>query len=182
MKIFFCVMLLSLCSIGASAQVTFNMRVGGGLLSSRADNFNINSSDWNNYNIYKTIYDGGISYQMQCNIPLNKISSWTFSPSICLGMACLDEPCFHFYVPLEMGKKVSMGYGKIFFPKLGFATGFYRCFDECDDLPGNNICIIGPSASLDFEIYHFVIGMNAYYSPLIYRLGYSTLLTLGYKF
>lgn len=171
-------LLFAMMAICVNAQVTHNVRVGAG------------------YCGYGPDYDASYSIlaQYQANIPFRKGGRFTFSPSVFMGYAAES---FQVYAPLTVGYKAHMGEGSIFFPKVGFAFGYHL-----DVAP-----IVGPTASLDFEIKHFVIGANCYYSltsgEFYYNdyLGYDTLnsrpvyrsyykyatpwgvnLTLGYKF
>lgn len=136
MKKFFLSLLLAVMAVGANAQVTYNFRVGGGI-----------GSDEQGHDI------GVVTAQIQSNIPFTKGSPLTFSPSVVLSTN-FDES-YHLYAPLTVGYKIPMNVTSRFFPKVGLALGVEA--DEGD-------MIVGPTVGLDFEISHFVIGVNGYYS------------------
>lgn len=164
MKKLLIIILLMLGGISASAQVTCNVRMGAGPVS-------VIGRGWLYHHSYCA---GGPAGQIQVNIPFSKTSTWTFSPSIIAAGGFAHDTSFHIYIPLEFGKKVSMGHRKLFIPKLGVAVG--------GSIGEISQPIFGPSTSLDFEINHFVIGMNGFVSPIGKVTSWAGLITFGYKF
>ena len=165
MKKLLIIILLMLGGISASAQVTCNVRIGAGPVS-------VIGGGWSYRHSYCA---GGPAGQIQVNIPFSKTSTWTFSPSIIVAGGFVHDTSLHIYVPLEFGKKRALGYKKIFFPKFGIVFG-----GQLNKSVGPQF-LFGPSVSLDFEINHFVMGMNGYFSPVGYVAG-AGLFTFGYKF
>lgn len=159
MKKFIISLLFVIIAVGANAQVTYNVRVGGV----------VGSDEYG---------DGGpmAAAQIQCNIPFRKGSHFTFSPSVILD-SDFDET-YNLVVPLTVGYKIIVGHNGIFFPKVGVSGGVSTYGDA----------LVGPAVGLDYEYKHLVVGLNWYrssikrheddgdYSP------YGVILTVGYKF
>lgn len=159
-KIIFAVF-LAFMTVGANAQVTYNVRVGAGLGTNAFGDYKKKSVA-----------------QIQSNIPFSIASQFVFSPSVKLEE---DEAEFlSLYAPITLGYKLPMGGRNIFIPRVGVAVG-------CELDQGN--MIIGPTVGFDFEISHFVVGVNGYYS-LVEAEGEcdedfnhcSINFTVGYKF
>ena len=153
MKKFISILLVALMAIGAEAQVTGNVRLGGGTIGS--------------------FFDGrfGIAaLALEANIPFGANRRGVFSPSLLLGSQFKDSESNTFVVPLHLGYKFVIGEGAMFIPKIGPAAGF--CYETF---------VLGPSVELAFEIKHFVIAGNGFYG-LGGENGNGFLLTLGYKF
>lgn len=145
-------LLLAVSAINANAQVTWNVRAGGGVGSMMI----------------------GPTLQFQCNIPFKRNSHWTFSPSVCVSYDMIDFQKLPIWVPLTIGYKVRMGDGNLFFPKLGVAAGVEGAYGKP---------FVGPTLALDFEIKHFVVGVNGVLSPVDNDFtGTGAYLTFGYKF
>lgn len=161
-KLFIC-MVLAMMAIGIDAQTTWNVRVGGGLMQ-------ISEEGWNSWD--RESYDAfGALLAVEANIPFkHQANRWTFSPSILLSS---DFECFHIIAPLQVGHKIPMSRGSLFFPKLGVAVGA--------EIGGEEILIVGPSAELAFEIKHFVFAINSYYG-LNYPTRINAFASFGYKF
>lgn len=171
-------LVMAVSVISAKAQITMNVRAGGG---------------------YNTDYDG-VTGIFQVNMPFETGGRWTFSPSLQLDMAIgpyENEGSQNILVPLLFGYKTPIGDKLLFFPKIGPAVGY----DIFSDFSAFNY---GPSVELAFEYKHFVVAANGYFS--IKEVGrheesgnyydgyyhtswdskfpniYSASLTLGYKF
>lgn len=172
MKKFLLMVLFIACCMSVNAQVTYNIRVGGGIMGTYEKN------KWYHYDEGDTDTGFGFNAQVQCNIPFQRGSQWTFSPSVTLGVQLDDDHALQLYAPLQVGYKVPMGNSSIFFPKFGAALG-YEIETES--------AIVGPTVSLDFEIKHFVVGLNAFYSIkghnhyFSYPM-YGAYINFGYKF
>ena len=162
--------LLAIFAIGMNAQVTMNVRAGGGM----------NTDDW------------GLTGLFQVNIPFSHASNFTFSPSIQANISLPpDRAEFlgsqNILLPLDIGYKIPIGLNSVFFPKIGPAIGY--------DIASHSGFNIGPSVELTFEIKHFVFAVNGYYSipegTRRYERGgndssegnvWNASLTFGYKF
>lgn len=181
MKKIFMTMLLAIMATTINAQVTMNVRVGGGF-----------GTIYNAYSYgYHYLDDSKViaSLAFQANIPFSKGSSYTFSPSLFL----IGNPNSDYFkysrgllVPLQVGKKILIATNTLFFPKLGATLGSQ-----------NHGFRIGPSLALAIEAGHFVVSLDAYISlkegeeiDYDYYKGYyhnyyspyAASLTLGYKF
>lgn len=168
--------LLCIMAIGANAQVTMNVRAGGG----------INTSNL------------GLTGLFQVNIPFKKASPFTFSPTIQYNTdfdTGNGSGSQNLLLPLNIGYKKMIGDNCIFFPKIGPAVGL--------DLYSDDGFNAGPAVELAFEIKHFVVALNGYYAiedcsrEYYYNYGYghgssgrsfnhvnvwNVSLTAGYKF
>ena len=152
-------------TISAKAQVTWNVRAGGGVFQTEAE--------VSGYKDRIHVERGCAALALQVNIPLFKrTSNFAFSPSFIAGVG--GETRMEF--PLYFGYKVPIGNRSLFFPKLGPMAGYDIC-------AGCAMC--GPSMELAFEIKHFIVATNVsinlmeYYKEM-YDVG--AYLTLGYKF
>lgn len=177
MKKILLALVMAVSVISAKAQITMNVRAGGG---------------------YNTEKLGGTGI-FQVNVPFRDGSRWTFSPSLQVDIALkLDSESGsqNILLPLYLGHKMQIGDKLLFFPKIGPAVGY----DTFSDFSAFNS---GPSVELAFEYKHFVVAVNGYYSIKgvgryddsdYYYHGsytsrasdrpniYSASLTLGYKF
>lgn len=171
MKKIFVTMLLAFMATTINAQVTMNVRVGGGVL-------NFEDGDDEGKGIAG-------AFAFQTNIPFTKGSSYTISPSFWLLMTD-DTSNLGILFPLQVGKKVRLSNRTLFFPKVGATLGYQ---DEAFN--------VGPSLALAIETGHFVVSLDAYTSLIkrnldvyynnnyYYNEDYSpsaASLTLGYKF
>lgn len=171
MKKFLFLMLLIACCMSANAQVTYNVRVGGGFIGKITPTHP-------GYLGEKECF--ALNAQVQSNIPFQKNSKWTFSPSVAIGYQLKKElrsNAMQFYAPLQIGYKAPIK-NAFLFPKLGVALGYQTgvngTFSDNDDINFSYIrfvpcevkgsAIVGPAVSLDLEINHFVVGLNAFYS------------------
>lgn len=156
-------LVMAVSVISAKAQITMNVRAGGG---------------------YNTEKLGGTGI-FQVNVPFRDGSRWTFSPSLQLDLAIepfCDEGSHNILLPLCLGYKMKLGNG-LFFPKFGPAVGY-------DLFSYGKAFNFGPSVEFAFEYKHFVAAVNAYYSipevehtTFYYETNiYTASLTLGYKF
>lgn len=161
-KVIFTLLFLLISATGF-AQTTWNLRLGTGISTVPHRDMEVMPA---------------FVVQTQCNIPFRKGSSWTFSPSLELSAAYQGR--FQASFPLTVGYKVPMGRNKIFYPKFGAKVG-YETFTTA---------IVGPTAALDLELSHFVMGLSAAYSLTKYSDRYreysynpwNLFLTFGYKF
>ena len=168
-------LVMAVSVISAKAQITMNVRAGGGF----------NTDEENVTGIF------------QVNMPLETGSRWTFSPSLQLDMAIdpySNKGSQNILVPLLLGYKTQIGDELLFIPKIGPAVGY----DTFSEFSAFNY---GPSVELAFEYKHFVVAANGYLS--IKGVGryddpdhyydntrrypkhpniYTASLTLGYKF
>lgn len=154
MKKFISILLVALMAMGAEAQVTGNVRLGGGTIGSVDGRFGI------------------AALALEANISFGANRRGVFSPSLLLGsqFKTKDSESNAFVIPLHLGYKFVIGDGAMFIPKIGPAAGI--C---CDNF------VLGPSVELAFEVKHFVIAGNGFYGFGDER-GNGFLLTLGYKF
>lgn len=164
MKKFFLCIVVALAAMGANAQVTWNVRAGGGVL-------------FESYHGYLDGVYGSGNVVVQANIPIISTTSLTISPS--LNMEFSDY--VNFNLPLHLGYKIPIAHKTIFFPKIGPMIGIG--FET--DYSYNPYFLFGPSAELALEIKHFVISLNGYYNAI--QSGYYDMVgglfaTIGYKF
>lgn len=89
---------MAMTAIGASAQNTYNVRVGGAVL--------------NEYAAFTTM--------AQANIPLKNVSLWTFSPAVQLAINDEDIAAM---LHANMGYRTRIGNNCLFVPKVGVAGG-----------------------------------------------------------
>lgn len=147
-------LVMAITAIGASAQNTYNVRVGGGFT-----------------NYYDDVY-GNFNVMGQANFSLKDNIHWVFSPA--LQVATFDEN-ISYITFINMGYRTIIGNGCLFVPKVGLAGGVY-----CDHW--SNEFLAGPSIDLALELKHFAIGLTGFYS-LTYENNLSMVsLNLGYTF
>lgn len=99
---------MAMTAIGASAQNTYNVRVGGAVL--------------NEYAAFTTM--------AQANIPLKNVSLWTFSPAVQLAINDEDIAAM---LHANMGYRTRIGNNCLFAPKVGVAGGYFSLSDYYDD-------------------------------------------------
>lgn len=165
MKKFIFAMLLFCSGLCANAQTTWSLRAGAGLGSGRYESVKLSTV-----------------LNLNSNVSLKRGSAWIFSPGLTVRLELADEDNLGVYVPLQFGYKAKMGERSIFIPKLGFAGGYMAKHEA----------VVGPCGELGFEIKHFTIGLDAYYSfvspsssnwyDVRYTNDYGLHLTFGYKF
>ena len=128
-------MLLAMSEV--DAQVTKNIRVGGGI----------------------NVKEYGATALFQMNIPLKENSLFVISPTIQLYEP-FDEDLGSqsAIVPVYIGYRKKFDTGFIFIPKIDPALGF----NIGGGFEGNFVC--GPSVEQAFEKGHFCFGINAFYS------------------
>lgn len=163
MKRVFILMVFTIMAIGASAQVTYNIRAGiGGMNTITKDD------DYYYYGDYNL--EMGISYSVmaQANIPFYKHGKLSFSPTVLLD---LSEDYKELYVPLFLGYKIGIGHKKLFFPKIGPSLVY------TDD----HEAICGITTDLAFEFNHLVIGVFGCVATEGDE-GHCIFATIGYKF
>ena len=91
---------MAMTAIGASAQNTYNVRVGGAVL--------------NEYAAFTTM--------AQANIPLKSVSLCTFSPAVQLAINDEDIAAM---LHANMGYRTRIGNNCLFVPKVGVAGGYF---------------------------------------------------------
>ena len=91
---------MAMTAIGANAQNTYNVRVGGAIL--------------NEYAAFTTM--------AQANISLNNHGSWTFSPAVQLATNVDDLTAM---LHANMGYRTRIGNNCLFVPKVGVAGGYF---------------------------------------------------------
>lgn len=156
-KLFLC-LAITLMAIGANAQITWNVRAGGGV------NFNEG---------YDGPWTGGsFMFAAETNMPLKKASFYTFSPSLMFQTGEVNPTMT---LPLHFGYKKVMDSGLILFPKVGPVLGLN--FGEYGGF------IAGPSAELAVEKKCFVAALNGYYAFTEEEgIRGGVFLSVGYKF
>lgn len=100
MKKFLLSLAMAITAIGANAQNTFNVRVGGAIL--------------NDYAAFTTM--------TQANISLKNVSLWTFSPAV---QFATDGDGITAMLHANMGYRTRIGNNCLFVPKVGVAGGYF---------------------------------------------------------
>lgn len=180
MKKFFLFIVIAFAAIGANAQkTTYIVKVGGGLGGDEFAGILANAG-------------------FEVNFPIST-TRWTFSPSL-HGTLLVEENVdgqSAVYMPLAIGYKASLGNRWIFRPTFGPMVGYAFENENKDGSKDSSYetnsfgsgFIVGPVLGLNFEITHFSIGLQGFYS--FTRLGdgrgggyhyTGAYLTLGYKF
>lgn len=91
---------MAITAIGANAQNTYNVRVGGAIL--------------NDYAAFTTM--------TQANISLKNVSLWTFSPAV---QFATDGDGITAMLHANMGYRKRIGNNCLFVPKIGVAGGYF---------------------------------------------------------
>ena len=165
MKRVFVLMVFTIMAIGASAQVTYNVRAGiGGMNTHTEDSFDY--PYWDHHCDLEMTFSCGV--MAQANIPFNKHGKFSFSPTVLLD---LSEEYKELYVPLFLGYKIGIGHKKLFFPKIGAAFVYTNC----------NEAQWGVTTDLAFEFNHLVIGVFGC-ATVESDEGHCIFATIGYKF
>ena len=154
-------LVMALMTISANAQITWNVRAGGGFLESPY----INNEEC-------TFGSGCFAIVLQENVPLIKrTSKFTFSPTLIADFSIED---FQVSFPLYLGYKIRIGNRTLFFPKIGPMLGFSSYYGDA---------MLGMSLESAFEIKHFIVAANINYN---FNTGGSAdigaFATIGYKF
>ena len=130
---------MAMTAIGASAQNTYNVRVGGG--------FSTND-------LFSATVMGQANFQFKGGSP------WIFSPAMQVAADFDDLITVMAYA--NMGYRLIIGDGCLFVPKVGIGSGYSDAsFDRNGYEAGY---LVGPSIDLTFELKHFVIGLTGFYS------------------
>lgn len=125
---------MAMTAIGASAQNTYNVRIGGTIM-----------------------YEYTTPITMtQANISLKDGGLWVFSPAVQFGFDGGDNLAIMLHA--NMGYRKRIGNNCLFVPKVGVAGGYFALSD-----PGDAF-LVGPSIDLALELKHFVIGLTGFYS------------------
>lgn len=127
-------LMMAVTAIGASAQNTYNVRVGGVVMQ----------------DYYLPTVMG------QANFSLKNGSLWTFSPAVQFSTDLYNISALaHF----NIGYRTIIGDHSLFVPKIGIALGH-----NTYDFEYEGSFLVGPSIDLAFELKHFVIGLTGFYS------------------
>lgn len=100
MKKFLLSLAMAMTAIGASAQNTYNVRVGGTIMDE-----------------YTTL-----TTMAQANISLKNVSLWTFSPAV---QFATDGDGITAMLHANMGYRTRIGNNCLFVPKVGVAGGYF---------------------------------------------------------
>lgn len=95
---------MAMTAIGASAQNTYNVRVGGTIMDE-----------------YTTL-----TTMAQANISLKNVSLWTFSPAVQFATDGDDTAAM---LHANMGYRTRIGNNCLFAPKVGVAGGYFSLYD-----------------------------------------------------
>lgn len=163
MKKLFITLILAVMAIGAKAQITWNVRAGGGYF--------VTQEGWSWYGYPKNCF--GPSVALGVNLPFSRGNQLTLSPTV---IGAFSSRC-QLALPINLGYKLNIGDKCIIYPKAG------PCFGA--DFGRGNSLFFGPSAELAFEINHFVIAAD-FYAGVISGFDNDAPLgvfaTVGYKF
>ena len=100
MKKFLLSLAMAITAIGANAQNTYNVRVGGAILNDCA----------------------AFTTMTQANISLKNVSLWTFSPAV---QFATDGDGITAMLHANMGYRTRIGNNCLFVPKVGVAGGYF---------------------------------------------------------
>lgn len=170
MKKFFIITVLAIASFSSSnAQVTWNIRVGGGLIESFGD---WDDHYWGDYywGDYVGGNEGAFVLALESNIPFKRGKAFCFSPSV---IGAIGGESQEFIFPLLVGYKLKLSQNSLLIPKVGLSVGGF--------IYGETYGVVGPSVALSFERKHFIMGFNGCFN-VVEDVGSSYLFTLGYKF
>lgn len=171
MKKFFILTVLAIASLSsASAQVTWNVRAGGGVADFIDKEF---------YSDFTARFSRGkcpaFMVVVESNISFKKGVAWCFSPSFTAHTNFSKRAAF--VLPIHVGYKIKTTNDSQLIPKIGIAAGM----GGLDHMFG----ILGPSAALCYEYKHFVVGANYYLNCVTSTTshqGSNYFISLGYKF
>lgn len=167
MKKFFILTVLAIASFSnANAQVTWNVRAGGGVAI---------FSDKVFYSDFTAEYfresDPVFTVVVESNIPFKRGVAWCFSPSFAALTNFSKGTAF--VLPIHVGYKIQTTDDSQLIPKIGVAAGMAGL----DNMSG----IVGPSIALCYEYKHFIVGFNGFLN-ILEDVGSSYSFSLGYKF
>ena len=115
MKKFFIITVLAIASFSSSnAQVTWNIRVGGGLIES----FGYCDYYWGDYVVGN---EGAFVLALESNIPFKRGKAFCFSPSV-IGIKAGGK-VKEFIFPLLVGYKLKLSQNSLLIPKVGLNVG-----------------------------------------------------------
>ena len=165
MKKFFIITVLAIASFSSSnAQVTWNIRVGGGIES-------YGYQTGGRYNFIDETNEGAFALALESNIPFKRGKAFCFSPSV---IGVIGGESQEFIFPLLVGYKLKLSQNSLLIPKVGLSVG--GGFGDV------TFGVVGPSVALSFEHKHFIMGFNGCFINVVDEGGSSYLFTLGYKF
>lgn len=163
MKRVFILMVFTIMAIGASAQVTYNIRAGIGGMNTNTDYYWVSHHGFD-YCDFEMKFSYGV--MAQANILFNKYGKLSFSPTVLLDLSEYKE----LYVPLFLGYKIGIGHKKLFFPKIGPSLVYTEAYEA----------IYGITTDLAFELNNLVIGVFGCITTE--DEGNCIFATIGYKF
>lgn len=155
---------MAFSAMAGHAQVTFNIRAGGGGFQV-VDDYGYSSEGV--HNLFKSFYPCG-AIILESNIS-KQDKKFTFSPSILVASDFFEALLVE--VPLHVGYKVPMGIRSLFIPKVGPMLGY-------DSYSGAFMC--GLSSEFAFEIKHFILAINLQEDLVEKKFGVFG--TIGVKF
>lgn len=107
MKKFLLSLAMAITAIGASAQNTYNVRIGGTIMDE-----------------YTTL-----TTMTQANISLKNVGLWVFSPAV---QFATDGGSKAIMLHANMGYRTRIGNNCLFAPKVGVAGGYFSLYDYDD--------------------------------------------------
>lgn len=166
MKKLLLALVMAFTAMAGHAQVTFNIRAGGG--GFQTDGY---STEYSYYDgDYISEFIPAASFILELNVsPRGK--KFVFSPSILVASDFDCATTVEF--PLHVGYKVPMGNRSLFIPKVGPMFG-------ADTYSYTSIFMCGLSAELAFEIKHFIAAINLREDFM--NMGFGVFGTIGVKF
>ena len=172
MKKFFIITVLAIASFSSSnAQVTWNIRVGGGLIEYDYSSY----SSLVGWYDYSHEYEGAFVLALESNIPFKRGKAFCLSPSV---IGAIGGDTQEFIFPLLVGYKLKLSQKSLLIPKVGLNVVSFNYYGG--DYNDHSVDV-GPSVALSFEHKHFIMGFNGCFN-VVEDVGSSYLLTLGYKF
>ena len=120
MKKFFIITVLAIASFSSSnAQVTWNIRVGGGLIESFGywDDYYWGDYYWGDY---VGGNEGAFVLALESNIPFKRGKAFCFSPSV---IGAIGGESQEFIFPLLVGYKLKLSQNSLLIPKVGLSVG-----------------------------------------------------------
>ena len=162
----FVITVLAIASFSSSnAQVTWNIRVGGGVIESYENYFD------SGYTVCDDIIEGAFVLALESNIPFKRGKAFCFSPSV-IGIKAGGK-VKEFIFPLLVGYKLKLSQNSLLIPKVGLNVGGSYMVRPME-LWGHPLRLVLNTSILSWGL---MGGGN-----VIEDYGSSYLFTLGYKF
>ena len=165
----FVITVLAIASFSSSnAQVTWNIRVGGGLIESFGywDDYYWGDYYWGDY---VGGNEGAFVLALESNIPFKRGKAFCFSPSV---IGAIGGESQEFIFPLLVGYKLKLSQNSLLIPKVGLNVGGSYMVRPME-LWGHPLRLVLNTSILSWGL----MGGN-----VIEDYGSSYLFTLGYKF